>query len=452
MTEDNEDTATGALTDARYHEARRQDLHDRIAQSCLARYASLPSKGKPAVRSNGQPEWTVLAGICLEEAGSAATIADNDGSHQNSTLTVVSLGTGVKCLPANRLPKHGDVLHDCHAEVIARRGFMLWLYNQVERHLQADEGASGFLERSPSSDQLRLKSNVTVHMYVSTLPCGDASTLHLARKQDAVIAADFAANDVSITSTSLSRGRQGFLHQGALRTKPARADAITTNSLSCSDKLAAWTVLGIQGALLSRFVQPIYIDSFVFGGISQDERPDIEVECKRALFGRVGQLKEVPRPFRQNEPTISFADAGFVHSKECVAVAYPDQSLTGGMLSMSYVEGNGVEVIGAKGVKEGHPVKTDQPQKPNARSRLCKSSLFQAYARIAAMQGVQVRDAATSPCAEDLNDPPRPTYFEAKRDASRAYGKAKHALRYAVDAPFKEWIINGVAYESFKVT
>lgn len=50
-----------------------------VAQACLKTYASLPRRGKPLVRSNGQPEWTVLAGFLLAN--------DVDGS-----TTVISLG------------------------------------------------------------------------------------------------------------------------------------------------------------------------------------------------------------------------------------------------------------------------------------------------------------------------------------------------------------------------
>ena len=51
---------------------------------------------------------------------------------------------------------------------------------------------------------------------------------------------------------------------GALRTKPGRGER--TQCMSCSDKMAKWIVTGIQGALLSHFLEePIYLASIVVG-------------------------------------------------------------------------------------------------------------------------------------------------------------------------------------------
>lgn len=69
-------------------------------------------------------------------------------------------------LPHAKLPLHGDVLHDSHAEVIARRGLLLWLYDQLERASQSEESA---LRRS--GDKWGLREGLQLGMYVSTLPC-----------------------------------------------------------------------------------------------------------------------------------------------------------------------------------------------------------------------------------------------------------------------------------------
>lgn len=58
---------------------------------------------------------------------------------------------------------------------------------------------------------------------------------------------------------------------GVVRTKPGRGDP--TASVSCSDKMARWNAVGIQGALLSLLVkQPIFIDFVIVGGMSKTVR------------------------------------------------------------------------------------------------------------------------------------------------------------------------------------
>ena len=55
---------------------------------------------------------------------------------------------------------------------------------------------------------------------------------------------------------------EGYHVTGALRIKPGRGDR--TLSMSCSDKLMKWCVVGIQGGLLANFLKtPIYLSSLV---------------------------------------------------------------------------------------------------------------------------------------------------------------------------------------------
>lgn len=123
-------------------------MQDNIASLVLDCFKTLPKTGKPNFN-----EWTVLSAIVIE----------ND-----SKLEVVSLGTGSKCIGKLSLSKYGDILNDSHAEVIARRGFLRYLYAEIERDSQSD-----IFERRNAV--FVLKSSVKIHFFTTHVPCGDAA-------------------------------------------------------------------------------------------------------------------------------------------------------------------------------------------------------------------------------------------------------------------------------------
>ena len=84
---------------------------------------------------------------------------------------VVALGTGTKCLSGEFISDAGLAVNDCHAEVIAKRSFVRFLYSQVDL---CAKGKDSILCRG-SSGLYTLKSGISFHMYISTSPCGDAS-------------------------------------------------------------------------------------------------------------------------------------------------------------------------------------------------------------------------------------------------------------------------------------
>lgn len=143
--------------------------------------------------------------------------------------------------------------------------------------------------------------------------CGDASTLHTALHQPADMAAlkdgprltDVAPASGEIAEGSGSgagtvRGRNGYANFSAIRTKPGRADSVPSISMSCSDKIATWSALGLQGALLSELFAPIKLSGIVVGGVEPtaefvDRSAEFEAmilqEADRALWGRLQPIE-----------------------------------------------------------------------------------------------------------------------------------------------------------------
>lgn len=53
--------------------------------------------------------------------------------------------------------------------------------------------------------------------------------------------------------------------------------------MSCSDKVAMWNVVGLQGALLSAFIEPLYLESILVSDLFHAEN------MSRAFYGRINE-------------------------------------------------------------------------------------------------------------------------------------------------------------------
>jgi double stranded RNA-specific editase B len=88
---------------------------------------------------------------------------------------VISVTTGTKCISGEYISEHGLAVNDSHAEIVARRCFMTFVYDQLEMHLKPETAKDSVLERLADGKYFyRLKDNIQVHLYINTAPCGDA--------------------------------------------------------------------------------------------------------------------------------------------------------------------------------------------------------------------------------------------------------------------------------------
>uniref|UniRef100_A0A1I8Q8M6 A to I editase domain-containing protein n=1 Tax=Stomoxys calcitrans TaxID=35570 RepID=A0A1I8Q8M6_STOCA len=71
-------------------------------------------------------------------------------------------------------------------------------------------------------------------------------------------------------------------------------------TMSCSDKIARWNIVGIQGALLSRIIEPVYLHSIVLGSLLHPEH------MYRAICGRIeSSIQNLPPPYHLNKPLLA---------------------------------------------------------------------------------------------------------------------------------------------------
>ncbi|RMY70297.1 hypothetical protein D0862_14771 [Hortaea werneckii] len=283
---------------------------DAVADCVLSAFHALPTKCKPRRLGDGRREWVPLAGIVLSKAPPNTDAGQYDTP--SNPLTCAALATGMKCLPHAKLQSaKGNVLHDWHAEVLALRAFNRFLVDECSDLAKRGSGSEGAWVRwrrrvneegpAPDSSNVRsagvagqgseasswqeqpfeLHDDVRIDMYVSDAPCGDASMELVMREQEDDTPWEKAEDGMP--------GRGNFDRLGVVRRKPARPDAPSTLSKSCSDKLAMKQCSSLLSGLTTLLIQPerCYLRSLV---LPQDRLVATSVERAFSPNGRMASL------------------------------------------------------------------------------------------------------------------------------------------------------------------
>lgn len=136
---------------------------------------------------------------------------------------------------------------------------------------------------------------------------------------------DESADAVSKNALGFRRGRINYDAVGVLRTKPGRVDSEPTMSMSCSDKIARWNILGLTSALVAPFLAPIYLSSVITKELFDTEA------LERALFQRMKAGCEdigSQGSYKLHHVRVHSTEIVFEHSKDEVAQSLKEGNST----------------------------------------------------------------------------------------------------------------------------
>uniref|UniRef100_A0AAZ1XA11 Adenosine deaminase domain containing 1 (testis-specific) n=2 Tax=Oreochromis aureus TaxID=47969 RepID=A0AAZ1XA11_OREAU len=344
---------------------------------------------------NSHPEFSGCAGT------TAAFILQTSNEYE-----VVALGTG-NFNTKESISSNGRIVHDSHAVVTARRSLMRFLYRHLLMFFSKNASLTekSIFQQSSSSSFLSLKSGVTLHLYVNQLPKGAAQIPSKLRLNPLSMSAWQVNNEISLHLSV--EGKVFSVFSSLLDHSNSKVV-----SMSTTDKITQWQVLGYQGALLSHFIEPIYVHSILIGDSDCSEIRGMEMSVSQRVEGITSNLPMfycMMRPHISLVPSVASSRAG-------------GNQLTYGI---NWSEGDSsLEVVDGL---EGKTIE-DSPFKSGSAlaSRLCKAAMMHRF-RLVAKEAQRTDLLATS------------TYREAKMMA-KPYQEAKNVLRaYLLQKGFGSW-------------
>jgi Adenosine-deaminase (editase) domain len=364
-----------AVSSVRHAEKRRTStcrFADRIAQFCVDHYR----EHVPSTFREEQKQTCMAAVVAFVDGNAGGSgvgmLGPNNFNKIDSGVAVkevashtdvgrffmLGLGVGTKFLSrelldeetkyqhdsATKLPSYGAIVRDCHAEVLARRAFRRQLLLLILQDIDSDVGGESLpiLQRvSLNSETIcyGLRPGVSLHMFTSSAPCGNATLKKFATMKQERFREDLgnsewpnnlhepmvghsiqlgqfallvkrdsmASNSASIPTIPCPEGIPDNSMAAGLtihsqKKRPRDSPALQSTDWcppgtstvwsgqgslhTCSDKICRWNCLGWQGSLLASLMQcPIHISSLTVG------RKLTEVICRRAVCCRAETFK-----------------------------------------------------------------------------------------------------------------------------------------------------------------
>ncbi|KAL6474066.1 hypothetical protein MHYP_G00176270 [Metynnis hypsauchen] len=276
---------------------------------------------------------------------------------------VVALGTG-NFNTKESLAPNGRLLHDSHAVVTARRSLMRYLYRNLLLFFSKNRSLEekSVFQQDQSTKLLSLKSHITLHLYLNQLPKGAAQIPSHLRLNPLSISAWEVNNQIGLHVTI--DGKVFSVFSSTFEQSSSRVI-----SMSASDKITQWQVLGFQGALLSHFIEPIYVSSILIGNESCSDTRGMEVAISQRVDGITSKL---PMYYCVYRPHISLVPS----------VVTTDAHSTQKSFSLNWSQGDvSLEVVDSL---EGKTVE-ESPFKsgPALASRLCKAAMLSRFNLVA---------------------------------------------------------------------